>query len=126
MEAAREVLLELLPMDREKRTSIAVWWVFAIRSLTSAALQTKKDELTDGLHSLTNAVLELLAKAGLLPPSIDKELDTFRLAALVEGLTILALLRPEFYTPETVERIVVRHLRELCNERAPQCNDGFG
>lgn len=113
--AAKEVLLELLPMNADKRTAIGVWWVFAIRSLTSSALQVKKDELTDGLHILTKAVLDILAKAELLPSSIDIELETFRLAAVVEGLTILALLRPELYTPETVERIVTRHLRDLCS-----------
>jgi len=114
MKAAKEVLLELLPMDKEKRTAAGVWWVFAIRSLTSSALQIKKDELTDGLHYLTKSVLDLLTKAKLLPSSIDIELESLRLAAVVEGLTILALLRPELYAPETVERIVAYHLRELC------------
>lgn len=114
LKAAKEVLLQLLPMDADKRAANGVWWVFAIRSLASAALQVKKDELTDGLHDLTKAVLALLDNGGLLPASIDIELETFRLAAVVEGLTILALLRPELYTPETVERIIERHLRELC------------
>lgn len=112
--AAKEVLLELLPMTREKRTGVGVWWIFAIRSLTSSALQAKKDELTDGLHGLTRAVLDILAKAELLPASVDVELETYRLAAVVEGLTILALLRPEIYTPENIERIVTLHIRELC------------
>ncbi|QHT61201.1 TetR family transcriptional regulator [Paenibacillus lycopersici] len=114
MKAAKEILLLLLPLDADKRTAAGVWWIFAIRSLTSAALRTKKDELTDGLHGLTKAVLEILAEAKLLPSSADIQLETLRLAAIVEGLTILALLRPEFYTPGTVERIVVRHLQELC------------
>ncbi|XID91515.1 TetR/AcrR family transcriptional regulator [Paenibacillaceae bacterium WGS1546] len=114
MKAAKEVLLELLPMDSEKRTATGVWWVFAIRSLTSSTLRVKKDELTDGLHHLTKTVLDILASAELLPPSMDIELETLRLAAVVEGLTILALLRPELYTPETIERIVILHLRELC------------
>ncbi|OZB95439.1 TetR/AcrR family transcriptional regulator [Paenibacillus sp. XY044] len=114
MKAAKEVLLELLPMDTEKRTAASVWWVFAIRSLTSSALQVKKDELTDGLHHLSKIVIDLLSTAELLPSSTDIELETFRLAAVIEGLTILALLRPEIYSPETVERVVVRHLRELC------------
>ncbi|MCC3374143.1 TetR/AcrR family transcriptional regulator [Cohnella sp. REN36] len=115
MKAAKEILLELLPMDAEKRTAVGVWWIFAIRSLTSLALQAKKDDLTDGLHYLTKAVLEILAKAKLLPSSVDIRLETFRLAAIVEGLTILALLRPELYTPETVEQIVTQHIRELCS-----------
>ncbi|MEF7441979.1 TetR family transcriptional regulator C-terminal domain-containing protein [Paenibacillus lautus] len=116
MKAAREILLLLLPLDTEKRTATGVWWVFAIRSLTSLALQAKKDELTDGLHYLTKAVLEILAEAKLLPSSVDIQLETLRLAAIVEGLTILALLRPELYTPETVEQIVSRHLQELCSQ----------
>ncbi|MGE7825598.1 TetR family transcriptional regulator C-terminal domain-containing protein [Paenibacillus sp. NPDC093718] len=45
-----------------------------------------------------------------------RQLETLRLAAIVEGLTILALLRPELYTPETVEQIVTRHLQELCSQ----------
>lgn len=114
IEAAKEVLLQLLPMDTDNRTAAGVWWIFAIRSLASSALQAKKDELTDGLHHLTRTVLDLLAKADLLDSSIDIELETLRLAAVVEGLTILALLRPELYAPETVERIVGSHLRELC------------
>ncbi len=114
IKAAKEIILELLPINSEKRTATGVWWVFAIRSLTSSTLQTKKDELTDGLHHLTKTVLDLLDSAELLPASINIELETFRLAAVVEGLTILALLRPELYTPETIERIVALHLRELC------------
>lgn len=115
IKAAREILLQLLPMDAEKRTAVGVWWNFAIRSLTSLALQAKKDELTDGLHFLTKAALEILAQAQLLPSVVDIQLETLRLAALIEGLTILAMLRPELYTPETVEQIVTRHLRELCS-----------
>ncbi|PCL93138.1 TetR family transcriptional regulator C-terminal domain-containing protein [Paenibacillus lautus] len=116
MKAAREILLQLLPLNAEKRTAGGVWWVFAIRSLTSLALQAKKDELTDGLHYLTKAVLEILVEAKLLLPSVDIQLETLRLAAIVEGLTILALLRPELYTPETIEQIVSRHLQELCSQ----------
>ncbi|CAG7648355.1 HTH-type transcriptional regulator BetI [Paenibacillus solanacearum] len=120
IKAAKEILLELLPMDSEKRTATGVWWVFAIRSLSSSTLRVKKDELTDGLHHLTKTVLGLLRSAELLPPSIDIELETLRLAAVVEGLTILALLRPELYTPETMEQIVILHLRELCMRKTDE------
>ncbi len=115
IKAAKEVVLQLLPMDAEKRTAVGVWWIFAIRSLRSEALQTKKDELTDGLHYLTKAVLEILAQAQLLPAAVDIQLETLRLAALIEGLTIMAMLRPELYASETIEQIVILHIRELCS-----------
>lgn len=63
----------------------------------------------------TKAALEILAQAQLLPSVVDIQLETLRLAALIEGLSILAMLRPELYTPETVEQIVIRHLQELCS-----------
>jgi len=115
MKAAKEILMQLLLVDADQRTPIAVSLVFAIRSLTSVALQAKQNELTDGLHYLTKAVLDILAEAKLIPSTADLQLETFRLAALVEGLNILALLRPELYTPETIERIVTRHIQELCD-----------
>ncbi|RJX37090.1 TetR family transcriptional regulator [Paenibacillus pinisoli] len=118
IKAAREILLQLLPLDTEKRTAAGVWCIFAIRSLRSLALQAKKDELTDGLHYLTKAALEILAQAQLLPSAADIQLETLRLAAVIEGLTILAMLRPELYTPETVEQIVTLHLHELCSRAA--------
>jgi len=118
LKAAREILLQLLPIDAEKRTAAGVWCIFAIRSLKSLPLQAKKDELTDGLHYMTRAALDILAQAQLLPSAADIQLETLRLAALIEGLTMLAMLRPELYAPETVEQIVTLHLQELCSRAA--------
>ncbi|WP_247741086.1 hypothetical protein [Cohnella sp. LGH] len=49
MKAAKEVLLELLPMDTEKRTATCVWWVFAIRSLKDQSRSPSDLELKSSL-----------------------------------------------------------------------------
>ncbi|EHB63155.1 MULTISPECIES: TetR/AcrR family transcriptional regulator [Paenibacillus] len=114
--AVQETLLELVPVDRDKQAEAGVWLVFVIRSLTSAALNTKKDELIEGEYILMKALLEILIKAGYVKKDIDIELEKLRLSAVIEGLSIHALLRPDIFTIEKTEQIITHHLKELCNQ----------
>jgi len=114
--AVQETLLELVPVDRDKQTETSVWLVFAIRSLTSAALNTKKDELTEGEYILMEALLKILIKAGYVNKDINIEIEKLRLSVVIEGLSIHALLRPDIFTIEKTEQIIAHHLNELCNQ----------
>ncbi|EGK08672.1 HTH-type transcriptional regulator PksA [Desmospora sp. 8437] len=114
--AVQETLLELVPVDRDKHTETGVWLVFAIRSLTSVALNTKKDELTEGEYILMEALLEILIKAGYVNKDINIEIEKLRLSAIIEGLSIHALLRPDIFTIEKTEQVITHHLNELCNQ----------
>lgn len=114
--AVQETLLELVPVDRDKQAEAGVWLVFVIRSLTSAALNAKKDELTEGEYILMEALLEILIKAGYVKKDIDIEIEKLRLSAVIEGLSIHALLRPDIFTIEKTEQIITHHLKELCNK----------
>lgn len=116
LNAVRETLLELVPVNQDKQTETGVWLVFAIRSLTSAALNAKKDELTEGEYILMEALLEILIKAGYIKKDIDIEIEKLRLSAVIEGLSIHALLRPDIFTIEKTEQIITHHLKELCNQ----------
>ena len=114
--AVQETLLELVPVDRDKQTETSVWLVFAIRSLTSVALNTKKDELTEGEYILMETLLEILIKAGYVNKDINIEIEKLRLSVVIEGLSIHALLRPDIFTIEKTEQIITHHLNELCNQ----------
>lgn len=116
LNAVRETLLELVPVNQDKQTETGVWLVFAIRSLTSEALNAKKDELTEGEYILMEALLEILIKAGYINKTINIEIETLRLAVIIEGLSIHALLRPDIFTIEKTEQIITHHLNELCNK----------
>ncbi|MFD3764448.1 MULTISPECIES: TetR/AcrR family transcriptional regulator [Paenibacillus] len=114
--AVQETLLELVPVDRDKQTETSVWLVFAIRSLTSVALSTKKDELTEGEYILMEALLKILIQAGCVNKDINIEIEKLRLSVVIEGLSIHALLRPDIFTIEKTEQIITHHLNELCNQ----------
>ncbi|MUG68350.1 MULTISPECIES: TetR/AcrR family transcriptional regulator [Paenibacillus] len=116
LNAVRETLLELVPVSQDKQTETGVWLVFAIRSLTSAALNAKKDELTEGEYILMEALLEILIKAGYINKTINIEIEKLRLAVIIEGLSVHALLRPDIFTIEKTEQIISHHLNELCNK----------
>ncbi|KAF0824095.1 TetR/AcrR family transcriptional regulator [Cytobacillus firmus] len=114
LQAVEEVLLELVPIDEKKKIETSVWWIFALRSLTSDTLKEKKDEMTNGTYELANSMIQMLVLQGLLPESINVELETSRLSALIEGLSIHALLRPDVYSSEKVKEVIRYHLETLC------------
>ncbi|MBS3681200.1 TetR family transcriptional regulator [Ornithinibacillus massiliensis] len=116
LQAVEEVLLELVPIDEEKKIETSVWWILALQSLTSDTLKEKKDEMTNGTYELANSMIEILVLKGILSDSINVKLEKSRLAALIDGLSIHALLRPDVYSPEKVKEVIRYHLETLCNE----------
>lgn len=116
LQAVEEVLLELVPIDEEKKIETSVWWIFALRSLTSDALKEKKDEMTDGTYDLANSMIKILTLKGILSESVNADLESSRLSALIEGLSFHTLLRPDVYTPEKVKEVISYHLKTLCNK----------
>ena len=116
LQAVAEVLLELIPIDEEKKIETSVWWILALQSLTSDTLKEKKDEMTNGTYELANSMIEILVLKGILSDSTNVKLEKSRLAALIDGLSIHALLRPDVYSPEKVKEVIRYHLETLCDE----------
>ncbi|UUI04306.1 TetR family transcriptional regulator [Oceanobacillus jeddahense] len=116
LQAVAEVLLELIPIDEEKKIETSVWWILALQSLTSDTLKEKKDEMTNGMYELASSMIEILVLQGILSDSTNVKLEKSRLATLIDGLSIHALLRPDVYTPEKVKEVIRYHLETLCNE----------
>ena len=116
LQAVAEVLLELVPIDEEKKIETSVWLILALQSLTSDTLKEKKDEMTNGMYELASSMIEILVLQGILSDSTNVKLEKSRLAALIDGLSIHALLRPDVYTPEKVKEVIRYHLETLCDE----------
>lgn len=116
LQAVAEVLLELIPIDEEKKIETSVWWILALQSLTSDTLKEKKDEMTNGMYELASSMIEILVLQGILSDSTNVKLEKSRLAVLIDGLSIHALLRPDVYSQEKVKEVIRYHLETLCNE----------
>lgn len=116
LQAVAAVLLELVPIDEEKKIETSVWWILALQSLTSDTLKEKKDEMTNGMYELASSMIEILVLQGILSDSTNVKLEKSRLAVLIDGLSIHALLRPDVYSPDKVKEVIRYHLETLCNE----------
>jgi len=110
LDAVADVLEQLLPLDAERRREAEVWLAFVARARVDPELQPHL-ELTDG--ALRAVVHESLAP--LDPP--DAELAAEELYALVDGLTLHAVLLPGRPSRETMRKIVRGHLERLAARR---------
>jgi AcrR family transcriptional regulator len=108
---AERVLLELLPMDADRRAENEVWLAFTARALVDPDLRALRDEGYEMLRAGCRALVR-----DLLPQETaddDIELETDRLHALVDGLAVHAATRPKPATPEDLTAVIARHLDRL-------------
>lgn len=100
LEAALDLLEELLPLDEERRREVVVWLAFCERSRVTPALQDQARELIDGSRKLSRP---LLKAAGVAPNVLD--LASESLARVVDGLGIALL-----HDPHRLDRAQLRSI----------------
>ncbi|SEL91895.1 TetR/AcrR family transcriptional regulator [Streptacidiphilus jiangxiensis] len=102
----RDVIGELLPLDAERRAEAEVWLAFSTRAQVDPTLRALRDTSYDLLEALCGRLVEAVA-----PGAQDVEVE--RLYALIDGLVLHAVMRPDRATPELLRTVVDRHLEEL-------------
>ena len=111
--ATEELLAEFLPLDEARRQEAALWLAFTAAAHTRPELQPCAAEMQADLHTLISRVLHEARCAGGLPADMDIELESTRLAALLDGLTLQATLLPDRYPPKLLRQVLRRHLDAL-------------
>lgn len=106
--ALRRALLEVLPIDEERRLEMEVWLAFTARSLVVPELRELGDAAYDQLRSACRRRLIPLIGRGR-----GLEAETDRLFALVDGLALHVAMRPEQMTPRRVRSVLAHHLDQL-------------
>ncbi|MEC0126446.1 TetR/AcrR family transcriptional regulator [Paenibacillus pabuli] len=108
------LLLELLPNTDEKMAEMEVWYAFTAKSKTDPALKDHADKVYDELRHAMAKVITYLMELSLSRTDLDKELEIERLYALIDGLGIHAVLRPDQMNTKIMEDILTMHLATLC------------
>lgn len=111
--AVETVLREVLPLDAERRAEAEVWMALAARALVDPALQTLLDESYDLLREVCRRSVGMLVEGGVAAHGIDVDLEAELLYAVVDGLAVHALVRPERATTDVVVAVLARHLDVL-------------
>jgi AcrR family transcriptional regulator len=112
---AERSLMELLPLDDERRAENEVWLAFTSKAMVDRTLSTERDEGYNRLRAGCRALVADLSAAGLAPADVRAEAD--RLHALLDGLAVHAAMRPDIHTRRSLRAAVARHLDALAIER---------
>ena len=113
---AETTLVELLPLDADRRAENEVWLAFTARAAVDPTLRALRDEGYDALRDGCRAIVAELSEAGLAPTDVPAE--TERLHALLDGLAVHAAMRPDLHTAESLAAAISRHLDALAVERS--------
>ncbi|NEA34412.1 TetR family transcriptional regulator C-terminal domain-containing protein [Streptomyces sp. SID13031] len=115
-EIALRYLEEVIPLDTERQAEFDIWLSFTAQAQAESGAGALRDLLApvnQGLRSLCEMLLHNLAQAGGLRPNLRLDLETERLHALIDGLSLHAAVQPTVSTPERVREILRGHLLEL-------------
>ena len=104
----RGVLLEMLPLDEERRSRHLVYAAYFLRFLTEPALAAVAREAVPPLDALLGGLLAQAQESGDIHPDIDTAAEAAFLAAGAEGLQTTVLLGQR--TPEQAITLIDHQL----------------
>lgn len=106
-ERAEQALAQVLPLDAERHAEMQVWLALAAASMAHPTLAPVYARGHDALRALCRTVVRALA------PGADVELESARLHALLDGLSMHRIARGEPASGDVVLAIVAAHLDAL-------------
>jgi AcrR family transcriptional regulator len=110
-------LEEVIPLDDERRAEFEVWLAFLAQSQAETEAEGTLRPHVEPLHAqllqLCRSLLEALREAGALRPRLNLSVESQRLHALVDGLSIHTATNPTRMPPARVREILRRHLTSL-------------
>jgi hypothetical protein len=110
---AEQLLAELVPLDDERRAESEVWLAFTGHALVDPAQRAIHQRIHDQLNGACATAITILADASLTAEGLDVALEASRLHALLDGLALHAVMRPEQVTPSRITTVIARHLDTL-------------
>ncbi|MFF3359882.1 TetR/AcrR family transcriptional regulator [Streptomyces sp. NPDC002917] len=110
--AVQQTIEELLPLDPERWAEAEVWLAFTARAQTQPALRVLRDTSYELLQNLCHHLIAALDHQGA---AADRDLmvETERLYALIDGLVVHCVIRPDRVTPSLIRDVIARHLAQL-------------
>ncbi|MFR0355176.1 TetR/AcrR family transcriptional regulator [Streptomyces sediminimaris] len=103
---------ELLPLDADRRAEAEVWLAFTARAQTDPALRALRDTSYELLQDLCRRLVDVLREHNRRT-DLDLRVETERLYALIDGLVVHCVIRPDRATRSLMLDVIARHLSEL-------------
>ncbi|PRB38957.1 TetR family transcriptional regulator [Arthrobacter sp. MYb23] len=108
-----ELLLQLLPLDKERRLELVAQVQLGVLSLTDSELRPAAVRLSDGVARASHAAIQILTEAGQFHRGRDPEYEAQRLRALLDGIAMGGLWSGELPASSELPTVLARHLDQL-------------
>lgn len=112
---AKEILLNLMPMDEERILEMEVWLSLSVKALNEPALKKISNDTYNLIFKAILNMLKQLSEVHLIKPNLNLELEAQRLHVLIDGLSLHRINCPDKITIEKVDLILEEYLNELSN-----------
>jgi len=106
---------ELLPLDDRRRAEVTVFLDFNAAARTNPAFRDRAYKAADGTRKLIRRALALLDDGGALRAGLDLDVESERLASLVDGLCLNAVLHPDVLDAPSCTRVLHAHMHSLAD-----------
>jgi AcrR family transcriptional regulator len=113
LELARTMVVEALPLDRERRTEVRLWFAFLGLALTRPALGRAQRDAYRAWRRMLAAALGDAQARGDLAPDLDSDREAAALIALADGLAVQATFEPRALPPRRQLELVDDRLSRL-------------
>lgn len=113
LEVLTKIISEVLPVDKDRRIEMEVWFVFSAKTLVDPKLKDVSDKDYMNMKRGFEVLLKKLGDSGLLREDIHLPDEIHRLHALVDGLAIHHLIHPELFTYDDMMNTLIYHLKRL-------------
>lgn len=110
------LVLELVPVDDERRTEAQVWASFTGRTITDPAVRALSQEVHDSIAMAFRMIMTKMEAGHLLKEGVVPELEIMRFQALVDGLAVHGVTRPEKVTTSKIKKVVSYHLDSIMSQ----------
>ncbi|MGA5689859.1 TetR/AcrR family transcriptional regulator [Cytobacillus pseudoceanisediminis] len=107
------VMGELLPLDEERRLEMEVWIAFNIKALVDPQLSELSSRVYEEMKTGIRKIIEGLVILGLSGTEMKIEEEAGRLHALIDGLALHAVMKPDQFNEEKMKAILRNHLLSL-------------
>ncbi|WOH18994.1 TetR family transcriptional regulator C-terminal domain-containing protein [Paenarthrobacter sp. GOM3] len=108
-----ELLLQLLPLDKERRLELVAQVQLGVLSLTDSELRPAAVRLSEAVDRACHAALQILMEAGQFHQGRDPEYEAQRLRALLDGIAMNGLWSGELPAASPMLGMLARHLDKL-------------
>jgi AcrR family transcriptional regulator len=112
-DAALAAMEEVVPLDRRRRAEAEVWLAMLSRRHSGPALERQSELVDSTLAGGIRAVLQVMIDAGAVAADRDLDVETVRLHALIDGLSLHALSEPPMVDPDQIRAALRAHLADL-------------